>query len=95
MRIKKTLSAVFVGLAVVVFIFAAANHIRVRSEIKKLKEIEKKLDQKSMELTEKLKTLNYDLENSNSYEFIEKAARRQGMIKPREIIVYDLDKDKK
>lgn len=95
MRIKKTLSAVFVGLAVVVFIFAAANHIRVKGEIKKLKAIEKELDQKSMELTEKLKTLNYDLENSNSYEFIEKAARRQGMIKPREIIVYDLDKDKK
>ena len=39
MRIKKTLSAVFVGLAVVVFIFSAANHIIVKSEIKKQKEI--------------------------------------------------------
>lgn len=92
---KKTFSAILMGLAIIILIFASANHFRVRGEIKKLKAIERELDQKSMELTDKLKSLNYDLENSNSYEFIEKAARRQGMIKPREIIVYDLDKDKK
>lgn len=92
---KKTVSAILLGLSIVILIFATVNHFKVREEINKLKVEEAELDQEKMELTEKLKTLNYDLENSNSYEFIEKAARRQGMIKPREIIVYDLDKDKK
>lgn len=92
---KKTISAILVGLSIVILIFATANHFRVREEINRLKVMEAELDQKKMELSEKLSSLNYDLENSNSYEFIEKAARRQGMIKPREIIVYDLDKDKK
>ena len=80
---------------VLVIMFAGINHFKVRSEINKLRVVERELDQKSMELNDKLKSLNYDLENSNTYEFIEKAARKQGMIKPREIIIYDLDKDKK
>lgn len=95
MKVKKMANAVFTGILVLVLLFAGINHFKVRSEINKLRAVERELDQRSMELNDKLKSLNYDLENSNTYEFIEKAARKQGMIKPREIIVYDLDKDKK
>lgn len=95
MKVKKMANAVFTGILVLVLLFAGINHFKVRSEINKLRVVESELDQRSMELNDKLKSLNYDLENSNTYEFIEKAARKQGMIKPREIIVYDLDKDKK
>ncbi|WP_075574037.1 MULTISPECIES: FtsB family cell division protein [Ezakiella] len=95
MKVKKMANAVFTGILVLVLLFAGLNHFKVRSEINKLRVVERELDQRSMELNDKLKSLNYDLENSNTYEFIEKAARKQGMIKPREIIVYDLDKDKK
>lgn len=95
MKVKKMANAVFTGILVLVLLFAGINHFKVRSEINKLRVVEGELDQRSMELNDKLKSLNYDLENSNTYEFIEKAARKQGMIKPREIIVYDLDKDKK
>ncbi len=95
MKVKKMANAVFTGILVLVLLFAGINHFKVRSEINKLRVVERELDQRSMELNDKLKSLNYDLENSNTYEFIEKAARKQGMIKPREIIVYDLDKDKK
>ena len=95
MKVKKMANAVFTGILVLVLLFAGLNHFKVRSEINKLRVVECELDQRSMELNDKLKSLNYDLENSNTYEFIEKAARKQGMIKPREIIVYDLDKDKK
>lgn len=95
MKVKKMANAVFTGILVLVLLFAGLNHFKVRSEINKLRVVEHELDQRSMELNDKLKSLNYDLENSNTYEFIEKAARKQGMIKPREIIVYDLDKDKK
>ncbi|WP_296255830.1 septum formation initiator family protein [uncultured Ezakiella sp.] len=95
MKVKKIFNAVFTGVIVLVIMFAGINHFKVRSEINKLRVVERELDQKSMELNDKLKSLNYDLENSNTYEFIEKAARKQGMIKPREIIIYDLDKDKK
>ena len=95
MKIKKMANAVFTGIVVLLIMFAGINHFKVRSEINRLKVVEGELDQRSMELKDKLKSLNYDLENSNTYEFIEKAARKQGMIKPREIIVYDLDKDKK
>lgn len=95
MKVKKMANAVFTGILVLVLLFAGINHFKVRSEINKLRVVERDLDQRSMELNDKLKSLNYDLENSNTYEFIEKAARKQGMIKPREIIVYDLDKDKK
>ena len=95
MKVKKIFNAVFTGVLVLVIMFAGINHFKVRSEINKLRVVERELDQRSMELNDKLKSLNYDLENSNTYEFIEKAARKQGMIKPREIIIYDLDKDKK
>lgn len=95
MKVKKMANAVFTGILVLVLLFAGINHFKVRSEINKLRVVERELDQRSMELNDKLKSLNYDLENLNTYEFIEKAARKQGMIKPREIIVYDLDKDKK
>ena len=95
MKVKKIFNAVFTGVIVLVIMFAGINHFKVRSEINKLRVVERELDQKSMELNDKLKSLNYDLENSNTYEFIEKAARKQGMIKPREIIIYDLDKYKK
>ena len=95
MKVKKMANAVFTGILVLVLLFAGLNHFKVRSEINQLRVVERELDQRSMELNDKLKSLNYDLENSNTYEFIEKAARKQGMIKPREIIVYDLDKDKK
>lgn len=95
MKVKKMANAVFTGILVLVLLFAGINHFKVRSEINKLRVVEGELDQRSLELNDKLKSLNYDLENSNTYEFIEKAARKQGMIKPREIIVYDLDKDKK
>lgn len=46
------------------------------------------------ELNSKLEAINYDLENSDSLQFIEKEARALGMIKPGETIIIDMDKEK-
>lgn len=82
--------------AIIIISFAAFavgfyNNLNEKSRLKKEKAI---LENDLEELNSKLEAINYDLENSDSLQFIEKEARALGMIKPGETIIIDMDKEK-
>ncbi len=72
--------------------FNISNNISLRNE--KLSEISKK-QEKINELKKDISELESEISNSDSVEFIEKVAREDlGMVKPREVVYVDKDKEK-
>lgn len=91
-RLYRTVFLVAVVLALALFF---RQQQRTRREIARLRNEVRLLEQKKQILYQKLQTAQYDLLNSDSLEFILKYAREQGMIKPGEIQVIDLDQPPK
>ncbi|MDO5716493.1 MAG: septum formation initiator family protein [Tissierellia bacterium] len=83
----------YIGLVLILVLFVS-KYTTTRKEIRRLKTIESQLRKETRALQIQLDRLNYDLKHSNTFEFIEKSARERGMIKPREILIIDLDKEK-
>ncbi len=60
---------------------------------KDLEAKEKAYERQIMDLKEDIKSLEDEIDNSDSLQFVEKIAREElGMVKPREIIVIDKNK---
>ncbi|MDO5040963.1 MAG: septum formation initiator family protein [Peptoniphilus sp.] len=72
--------------------FNISNNISRRNE--KLSEISKK-QERIKELKKDISELESEISNSDSVKFIEKVAREDlGMIKPREVVYVDKDREK-
>ena len=94
MRAKKIWNSIYIRFVLLLLVTFLYRHYKLNQDISYNKKIEEDIKRETVILNDKIKSLNYDLENSNSLEFVEKQARKQGMIKPREIQILDLDKDK-
>ncbi len=82
-------------LAIIFVIYISSTLISQRNMMKKL-EVEKTKNEKEIEvLQSKIKEINSEIKQSDSLEFIEKVAREElRMVKPREIIYVDKNKNK-
>ena len=95
---KKTRNFSSIVFIVVIFIFSAYALYAVSTTVtqrgQKAKEIAE--NEKEIAILKKdINMLNKEIKNSSSPEFVEKVAREDfGMVKPREIIYIDKDKDK-
>ncbi|WP_240649022.1 septum formation initiator family protein [Anaerosphaera multitolerans] len=92
MRRKKTFPIFFAIIIFITITYGAvvmSKSISLRSQ--KLAEISE--NQKTIDsLKREIEDLEEEIDDSDSLEFLEKVAREQGMVKPREIIYVDKDK---
>lgn len=94
MNKRKFIVYLFRSIIIMSIVFFSFQYYKTKKEISFLKQEEKSLKIENEKLKVELDQLKVDLENSTSLEFIERAARKMGMIRPKEIQIIDLDKDK-
>lgn len=93
---KKKMRFRLIHLAIIiVFIYVAVVFNKQRILMNDLEEQRAKAEEEILHLEDEIETLKYEIENSESLEFVEKVARDElGMVKPREIIFIDENKPK-
>lgn len=81
-------------IVILLIFFVGKAAISQRSMMKSLDEKKLVEEQKMEELENSIDKLNFEIENKDSLEFIEKAAREDfKMVRPKEIIYVDKNKD--
>lgn len=94
MKLSSGYKLVVFCIVIVTVCFFAVGYYRNITEKRKLTVERDKLTKELTGLNEHLESINYDLQNSDSLQFIEKEARALGMIKPGETIIIDMDREK-
>ncbi|MBS6610238.1 MULTISPECIES: septum formation initiator family protein [Peptoniphilus] len=86
------------ALAIIILISALYGSVKIGKSISLKKQKLEIISENNREISNlklEIDNLNSELENSSSTDFIEKVAREElGMVKPREVVYVDKNKDK-
>ncbi len=87
---------IVVGICSLVVLGTGRVYLKQSKELKELEQVKVEKEKEKKKIQNEIRMVEKEIENKDSLEFVEKVAREDyNMVKPREIIYIDKNKDKR